>query len=211
MARVVVFDFDGVLVPSNRLKRDAFLTLFPPAGQAVVRALLAQAPEMSRSQVVGAVLRALGEEPEPARVAELADRYDRLVQTGIAELGVAPSVRALLGTLRNTAVLYANSGTPEPSVRATVDRLGLASFFAGVFGGPATKESNLARIVAAERVAPRDVVVVGDGESDRRAAAALGCRFVGLATDGNAWENAPGFIVLHDLAGLPPLLEEWRE
>jgi phosphoglycolate phosphatase-like HAD superfamily hydrolase len=54
-------------------------------------------------------------------------------------------------------------------------------YFSGVYGAPASKVENLHKVRERNRWQEREMLVVGDGEDDRAAAAEIGCHFVGVA------------------------------
>jgi phosphoglycolate phosphatase-like HAD superfamily hydrolase len=207
MVQVVVCDFDGVIVDSNRLKHEAFFRLFPAEVAPIVDEVLAAAREQSRYEIIGRILTRAGGSADPGTVASLAELYDRDVTAGVRAIGLPPGVRETLADLATRYQLYLNSSTPEDSLRRTVDDLGIGELFLDERGGPASKLDNLSSILAAAEAVGEEVVVVGDGESDLTAARACGCLFVGIRNDYNRW--LPGdFPLIADLTDLPALLPQ---
>lgn len=182
MIRVIIFDFDGVIVDSNRLKREAWFKLFPERKKI---------PQGTRFEALRAIFTELGKPNDEieALVTEYAERYNRMVQKGIAEIGLIPEAKEVLGDLASRYALYLNSATPSDALRETVENLGLGRFFKRVFGAPPSKISNLKNIIEIEGVKEREVVFVGDGESDYEAARACGISFVGIKNDFNNWND----------------------
>ncbi len=209
MVRVVVCDFDGVVVDSNRLKHEMFFRLFPAEEGPVVERVLAEAREETRVEIIRRILSAAGGRVDPEQVAALAAAYDREVTASIRAIGPRPGVRETLAGLARRYEVSLNSTTPEVSLRRTVADLGLEGLFRQVRGAPASKPDNLASIMAAAEAAGDEVVVIGDGESDLTSARAHGCRFVGIPNEFNRWDGA-GFPVIADLTALPDLLSRLR-
>jgi phosphoglycolate phosphatase-like HAD superfamily hydrolase len=209
MVRVVVCDFDGVVVDSNRLKHEAFVRLFPAEMRPVVDGVLAEAREQSRIEIIGRILTGARGRADPETVASLAEDYDREVTASIRAIGVRPGVRETLADLTQRYQVYLNSTTPEASLRRTVTALGLAGFFRDVRGGPASKLDNLSSIMVTAQAAGADVVVVGDGESDLASARARGCVFVGIPNEFNGWVTAD-FPLIADLTALRGVLSHLR-
>ena len=80
---------------------------------------------------------------------------------------------------------YINSATPQPPLVQVVEALGWSRYFRQVLGGGEAddKRLNLEAIAHAEGLGlgrATQLVHVGDGDNDCRAAAAFGCRFVGV-------------------------------
>ena len=201
MIKVVVFDFDGVIVDSNALKDRALFTLFadhPRVTEELVRDVylhnVGTRFDILRDVFVRAGTPA-GEIEQ--RVREYALRYDDMVQRGIAERGLAAGARETLEALSADRCLYVNSATAHEPLQATVERLGIRPYFRDVFGMPPAKEKNLQAILGREGVDPGEAVVIGDGEGDWRSARACGTRFIAVASgfhDWNIYED--GFPVI---------------
>ena len=190
--KVIVFDFDGTLIDSNRLKHDAFLKLFPDdthhAG--AVREVLAQIGEASRYDIIEKILVRL--DNRPGDVNELADRYNAIVLDGAMRCAEIPGAELTLKSLVEKFRLYVSSTTPESPLQEIICFRGWTGYFAGIFGYPRKKSETLRRILEMEDVDAKAALVVGDGQSDREAARENGCHFLHIdATfDFNNFQNA---------------------
>lgn len=210
--QAVVFDFDGVIVQSNALKRRAFYDIFPVEAAGAVDAVLAAHREKSRFAIIALILAAWrpGEHAPEAvdapAVAGLAADYNRIVEQGAVDCPLIPGAGETLASLAGRLPLYIASATPQEPLRRIVAARGLAGRFRRVLGAPASKQDNLAAVVA--EVGPADsaaVVMVGDGRSDLRAAQALGCSFIGID---NEFGTLRGLAPLRpDLIGLAAEIE----
>jgi phosphoglycolate phosphatase-like HAD superfamily hydrolase len=182
---VVVFDFDGTLVMSNQLKYDAYFALFPAdAGhRRTIRDVLSRQYEESRFVILDSIVAATGSTPSRAGdrrdlVARLAGEYGRIVTEGAKTCPERPGAGALLRELAATVPLYLASTTPETALREILEHRGWLGFFRAVHGYPTRKTDALRRTFADERIIPSDALLVGDGDSDRRAADEAGCVFL---------------------------------
>lgn len=113
-----------------------------------------------------------------------------------------PGASALLSHLSKHGIrCYVNTATPQGLVDKIVDSLGWRQWFEGVFGAPGNKEHHLETIAVKEKIkdVSTQLVHVGDGENDRRAAAEIGCIFVGVAPDGNSQFNGPTYATVTDM------------
>lgn len=184
--RAVVFDYDGTLVDSNELKVRAFYDLFPEECAGTIRAVLATDREQSRFTILAKIVETVGPAAEIApRVAQLAERYNDIVQTGAATCAVFPGVVDLLERLAEHRPLYVSSGTPEQPLRAIIAARGWTRYFRGIYGYPRPKAEVVRGIAAAEGLTPAQVLVVGDGASDRTAAEETGAQF--FSVTGPEW------------------------
>ena len=182
--QVIVFDYDGTLVASNAIKREAFSAIF--AGQeTVVSDVLRRNPSGTRWDTIRASLLesdarlATQTETLKVKVEELALQYDRIATEGAATCPERPGASEGLEWLKGKLPLYLLSATPQPSLECIVARRGWTTCFRAVRGVPAaTKADVLKEFAAAENVHVRDVLMVGDSEIDRDAAYAAGTAYI---------------------------------
>ncbi len=195
--KVIVFDFDGTLIDSNRLKYDAFFELFANTQDHVqtIQNVLSEKKEQSRYIILEEILRQLGhKQPDgiKKKVKMLADRYNERVVAGAKTCSEMPGAGNMLRSLSWRYRLYISSTTPEEPLKEIVLFRGWAQLFEDIFGYPRRKPETIQHIFKRENVTGSEVLVVGDGESDRQSAAENGCHFAHIT------EN----FRLKDLAGV---------
>ncbi len=208
-ARAVVFDFDGVIVESVEAKTAAFLTLFadrPDLHDAIRRHHLEHLGR-SRHEKLAWIHRALLRDPLDADGLErLAERFSALVFEATVACPPVPGALETLAALAAAGLpAFVASGTPEHELRAIVERRGLAPRFAGVWGSPTPKPQILWRILAERALRPEELILVGDGVSDLRAAREVGVPFALRETEAQA--DLLGDLPVPRVADLFPLLE----
>jgi phosphoglycolate phosphatase-like HAD superfamily hydrolase len=183
----IAFDFDGVLVDSNAIKRQTFYDVLGRRGVAsdLIATCLETRSAGDRRDVIASVVAAQG--VRGRRAAELVEEwvgeYSRLCEDRIASCPEVPGATRVLRTLSAGLPLYVNSATPRDALDAVVARRAWRQFFREVFGRPAGKRENLERIIAAEHLSPFEVLFVGDRQSDQAAASEAGCAFMGVVSD----------------------------
>jgi len=211
MVKALVFDFDGVIVDSNRVKRDAWFSIFE-SSEEVSRALVEDALQHTAGDRFD-ILRYIFSKPgyEPGQVALLVDeyahRYDTEVKKGIFGVGVSRSVFDTLRQLKEKYKLYINSATPEEALEETVKRLELDTLFESILGTPSSKEENLKKVMERENVASTELIFIGDGEGDRDAAVSIGCQFIGIANEWNEWKGE-SFRTVNEFSELPTVISQ---
>jgi phosphoglycolate phosphatase len=180
--KVMVFDFDGTLVESNQLKYEAYLQLFPAdeRHQTIIRSVLAESVETSRYENIAEILKQLGEDADELteKVNILAQCYSNVVTAGAKTCAECPGAEQLLQQLSVKYSLYLSSTTPETDLRDIVSFRKWDRYFKEIFGYPHKKAETLREIGQREHICASEVLVVGDGDSDRVAAAAVGCHFL---------------------------------
>jgi phosphoglycolate phosphatase-like HAD superfamily hydrolase len=181
--KVIVFDFDGTLIDSNLLKYDAYFKLFQldEHHTRTIREVLSKIYEQSRFVILEEIVRRLNPKDESElspEVNELAERYNDIVLAGAKICPQMPGAKSALKSLSRRYRLYVSSTTPDSALKEIIRYRGWYSFFEDIFGYPHQKTATLKNIIAREMVQPTEVLVIGDGESDRISALQAGCAFV---------------------------------
>ena len=213
MIRLVLFDFDGTLVDSNALKRACMRAIVAdlPGGLAALEK--ARRLGGNRYRLFAEAARLLDPCGEPSAIARrgraLAAAYTRCCARAIAAAPERRGARAALAALKARGIkIWVNSATPHSDLLAIVRGRGLLAWLDGVLGGPASKTANLRAALAAEGVAPRQALLVGDGPDDLEAARALGTLFVAITAENRLAGKGP--FAMRDLARLPALVDRIR-
>jgi len=198
--KVIVFDFDGVLVDSNQLKYDAWFEIFNESEFAKknLQKVLEKMREATRFEILSVVSKLLRIESEERAfwVQRYAELYNRAVQSRISSGGLRLGLVDLLQNLILHYNLYISSATPEIPLLETVKELGIFSYFKSVLGSPLSKDERLLKIIQQENCCAKEVLVVGDGEGDRNSAFNNGCQFIGLINDFNEWKKTDQNLIL---------------
>ena len=179
--KVVVFDFDGTLVESNKLKYDAYFELFPRDAyhNGIIRNVLSESFEESRYSILEKILKVVDPDANDLQetVHSLASRYNVIVVEGAKTCPECPDAERLLQRLSPYYPLYLSSTTPEAALCEIIRFRGWSRYFKNIFGYPRRKQETLRDILREEQLRPSQMLVVGDGESDRVSAEDAGCNF----------------------------------
>eukprot|EP00420_Gonyaulax_spinifera_P015345 CAMPEP_0197895338 /NCGR_PEP_ID=MMETSP1439-20131203/37049_1 /TAXON_ID=66791 /ORGANISM="Gonyaulax spinifera, Strain CCMP409" /LENGTH=242 /DNA_ID=CAMNT_0043515765 /DNA_START=43 /DNA_END=771 /DNA_ORIENTATION=- len=196
-AGVVCFDFDDTLVLSEATKDAHFCTVarehHGEAGDALMATLTGDRFERFNryaEEVASRGIPCLDAAPGAEQVSgrALVEQYSQEIADIVGcRCSEVPGASAALDALQAEGVrIYLNSATPHEDLLLAVQSRGWSTRFAGVMGRPAgvpaevSKVTNLRRILQETGVPAEQVVMVGDGESDRVGAAQVGCPFVGV-------------------------------
>lgn len=173
---LLVFDFDGTLVDSNVIKREAYFEAV--AAQPKLRALLDGVMTRGAAGDRRAIFTLLATEAGDAALADaLVARYTVICRDAVfARLADGWAADFLDRLAVRGHRVYVNSATPADALGEILDASGLVSRLAGYRGGFGRKTANLRSILADEDA--NAAIVVGDGEDDARSAAECGCPFL---------------------------------
>lgn len=182
--RAVLFDFDGVVVQSERLHMKTFLQLLEPYGVKVAEERWYREFAGTGSRHIFEVL--CSEFRVPEDVGALVERRKKIYEAHVraGELKETPGVRQFLLLLREKGVKAAIvSGSHRTNVAVALAVLGLEGMFELIVSGddlPQRKPDPEPFLRAARKlgVRPSECVAVEDSPSGSRAALAAGMRLV---------------------------------
>lgn len=205
--QAIIFDFDGVIVESGKIKTQAFAELYRPYGEDVVNAVVqfhTQNGGMSRYRKFRHFQEHLLNEPPLTEAQEKALdlRFSELVVEAVIAAEAVPGAMELIRQQSVRIPLFVASGTPETELKVIVERRGLTRYFTGVRGAPAVKKALIADILSAHALKAESVLMIGDAMADLEGAEANDTAFLGRVhpDDPNPF---PAYVeIVPDLRGL---------
>lgn len=187
MLKAIVFDFDGTLLESADIKTDAFATLFRKFHEHLDEILnyhLAHAG-ISRYVKFRTIYRDILKRPLSSSEEQgLADSFRELVLDKMAACPLVPGAEEFLRKASDRYQCFIASGAPDKELCDVVTQRGLAGYFVGMHGSPATKPDIIRSIRAQCHLKPAEMLCIGDALSDLQGAEAEGVPFVGRVHDG---------------------------
>lgn len=212
-----MFDFDGAIIDSNRMKYGAFFQIFSSDRrfEKIVKQTLADYREQSRFHIIKQVLLKFQKERGieftdlDEKIVHYAEKYNTIVEKGAIECDEIKGAGESLKALSTRFSLYIDSSTPLDSLKRIILKRSLMGFFKDIYGAPKSKIENLSEILEKEKISGSEALVVGDGQSDLEAAQRFGCKFIRIR---NSFNNFTGrdFNVLDDLRDLPNLVHAFK-
>jgi phosphoglycolate phosphatase-like HAD superfamily hydrolase len=188
--KAFVFDFDGTLVHSNKIKREAFYRLSEEVVRRrdVVNQVLDSIPEGSRFEIIERIYHAIGQNSGAVSTREkiklAVEKYNREVRDEILACQELTGATELLYQLhRRGKAVYISSNTPKEFLPDLISARKWDAFLEGIFGFPEKKTESLQHILLSMQLYPSEVLVVGDGTSDENSAMETGCLFYKIRND----------------------------
>ncbi|NRF33151.1 HAD family hydrolase [Vibrio coralliilyticus] len=185
--KVVVFDFDGTLVQSNQVKREAYYHAFPASERyrTNITQILKEFPELNRYDTIEKIIALTGDDLSSQ---EVVDTYNKLVLEGVIGALELDFAARVLEFLRASGVnLYLSSNTPLDVLDKIISARNLKHYFCDISGYPSKKSDFLGKLIANNKFLASEYLVVGDGNSDRLSASTNGAHF--FYVDSNSLEN----------------------
>lgn len=215
----LVFDCDGVVLDSNRIKTDAFRIAALPWGAKLADALVAHHVAnggISRHRKFAYFLESIVPSFSPSAVPgidgpgldELLASYALAVRGGLMACDVAEGLEDLRANTPNARWCIV-SGGDQAELREIFSARGLDLFFdGGIFGSPDSKDVILGREIEIGSIhAP--ALFLGDSRYDYQAAQRAGIDFVFISqwTEVADWQEFASQNKLRAIASLPDLLD----
>ena len=180
--RVVIVDFDGVILESNGLKTEGFARVFadfPQHADAMMAFHHANVSMSRYDKFQHLVTQRLGRPADDPLVADLAGRFSAVMMRLIEECPLVPGALEFLAEVSSRVPLFVSSMTPHAELVAILERRGLASSFTGIYGYPPWPKRDVIANVLAERSVPAgEALFVGDSAGDQRVARDAGVEFL---------------------------------
>jgi phosphoglycolate phosphatase-like HAD superfamily hydrolase len=180
---VWVFDCDGVILDSNKVKTEAFYdAVIKDHGADHAQALVDYHKfngGISRyKKFEWFLVEHLGRELDPKYHAELCQKYAMLVRDQLLSVPMTEGALPLLQHLkRSGSLVFIASGGPQDELRDIFKTRGIAQYFKEIFGSPTDKITILATL-AQQNVDLRQGVFIGDANADFKAAQSQEMDFV---------------------------------
>src|SRR5690554_1762432 len=212
----LVFDCDGVVLDSNKVKTEAFYRSTLPYGEAAAQAMVdyhVANGGVSRYKKFAHFLEQISPnlapndaEQQSPDLEALLQAYAGYVRDGLLGCAMAPGLEALREQTPNARWLIV-SGGDQAELRDVFASRGIAEWFdGGIFGSPDTKDEILARELASVNI-QQPALFLGDSKYDYQAASAAGLDFVFLSgwsevADWEAWVSANGLAHVNSVQSL---------
>lgn len=182
--QAIIFDFDGVVVESGKIKTQAFADLYRPYGEDIAAAAVAyhqQNGGLSRYHKFRYVQQHLlgGAPLTPEAERKLDQQFSELVVEAVIACNAVPGATEFIKQHWKKMPLFVASGTPEVELKRIVEKRHLASYFVEVRGAPTTKQTLVAEILSKHALNPDKVLMIGDALVDYESAQANGIAFLG--------------------------------
>lgn len=212
--RAIVFDFDGVILESAEVKTEAFAELYKDHGPDVVARVrehhLANMGVSRFKKFEWIAENILGAALTSEHSSLLGSRFTELVLQKVLASPFVPGADAAVEQLATTHPLFVASGTPDAELKMIVERRKLTRWFREVHGTPREKPAILRDLMGRHQLTAAEILFVGDGLSDHKAATEVGTEF--LARDTSAlhdeWMRL-GVCRCNDLYDLAKVVAAW--
>ena len=183
--KVMIFDFDGVIIDSMGVKIDEYSNLFSQFTK----------DESTLNKIVGIYKNSIGVPRETTfkkvfieifnksisnrEIRQLSQQYSQAIFRRLADFKPLNGFLEYL-TIHKKINKYIISGAPHSDITCLVDKFKLLKHFKSVKGGPLVKKDEIIDVKILEKVKGEEIIYFGDQKNDYIAAKAAEIRFVGI-------------------------------
>lgn len=185
--RVVITDFDGVILESEKAKDKAFHSFFEQFPEHIAREIFSfhmSNKKISRYDKLNHLFNNILPAPPPVQKQKrLKEILDEMILSHVCEANEIPGANDFLKQAKGYNIpVYVVSGTPFEQLRLVLKEKRLLSFFKHVFGG-ASKPDTIKEIINAEKVNNSQTFYAGDLIYDQQAADEVKTPFIGIGEE----------------------------
>lgn len=187
-AKIIFWDFDGVIKESVSVKSDAFEKLFQPFGIEIAKKVKRHHEKnggMSRYKKLPIYLDWAGKESSESLVSEYEKKFSDLV---INEVINSPWVSGVLEYLKihaNKQKFFIVTATPHQEILLILKELQIKELFEEVIGSPISKQVAISQLINKYSVSTDEAIMIGDSSNDYYAAIENEVQFILRKTEFN--------------------------
>jgi len=199
-AKVIFWDFDGVIKESVNVKTLAFQKLFVEYGFEVSEKIRLHHEEnggMSRFEKIPIYMEFANLKPTDEKVNWLSKKFSNLVLEDVVSSPWIPGAETYIRSNTNQQIFIVVSATPTEELMEIIDRLNLKSSFESIFGAPVSKTESIKASLNRLSISAADAVMIGDASADLEAATLNKVPFILRRHSSNTKlaESFPGIII----------------
>jgi phosphoglycolate phosphatase-like HAD superfamily hydrolase len=174
-AKLLFWDFDGVIKESVEVKTQAFFQLFETFGKMVTEKVCKHHEAhggMSRFDKLPIYLQYAGLERNQSTVSEYCEQFSQRVLQGVIDAPWVAGVEQYIRNNSNQQAFILVSATPQDELEQILYVLDLTTCFAEVYGAPIRKQDAIGKTLIERGIEARDCLMIGDAQADLYAAEA---------------------------------------
>jgi len=182
-----MFDFDGTLVDSNEIKREAFFTVSDHISSSpkIMFEILNMTDLGDRYDIFNRYSKRLNEEFEFLVDEDfLVEKYSAICEENVSLAESILGFDSLLNFLKKTDIkVIISSATPTIALKKIIINRKIDHFFDHIYGSPESKVEHIKKVIKDYNISPKEILYVGDSEVDMQASLISGSFFIGVGND----------------------------
>ncbi|MGK5091530.1 HAD hydrolase-like protein [Deltaproteobacteria bacterium TL4] len=180
--KVILLDFDGVIIESVGIKDWAFEELYrgyPQHLSQIMEYHLSHNATIRFTKFHYIAEHILKERYDITKEQKLSKKFSDLVFRRIVQCPLVKGAKEFLDDFSEKVPLYLISISPEEELSKVLDERKLKKYFQQVYANPIKKSEVFQSILSQKGLTPLDAVYIGDTPEDYQAAVSTGIPFIG--------------------------------
>lgn len=207
--KVIILDFDGVIVQSNNIKHQAFSEIFKnyPDHYETIMKYHFEHNHVPRQAKFKYFFEHVLKQPYSSQdINKMVLNFTELTRDKIINCPYVKGAVEFLDYFYKKIPLYVASATPHDELNVIIKARGLSSYFKEIYGAPVKKTEMFKDILINEKIYPNELLFTGDSIEDYNAALEMKINFIAIACDNN-FKEIP-IKKFKDLSGVEVFLRE---
>ena len=185
MIKNILFDFDGVILDSMKIRTDGFREIFSSFQKKDVDLLVDfhnKNGGLSRYVKIEYFFkRILNEDIDTQKINEIAERFSEIMRYKLIDksLLIEPTINFIYKNYK-AFNFHIVSGSDQDELRFLCDKLKLREYFISIFGSPTVKDDLVANIIKSHKYKKSETIIIGDSINDFHSAEKNKIKFFGF-------------------------------
>jgi len=192
-AKIIFWDFDGVIKDSVDVKTQAFQKMFEPFGTDVIKQVTTHHKQnggISRFIKIPLYLESYaGQKINDEMIAEYLEIFSNMVLRRVIDSPWIPGVLDIIKKKDSTQIFVMVTGTPENEICIILKKLKINHYFDIICGSPNKKETIIKSTLNSTGISADDCILFGDSYTDFYAAKTNDVPFVYVKSSSNEDER----------------------
>ena len=188
------YDFDGTIVHSNEIKYSAYEQVLCGNKSLLIKLnnIIRKNHDLDRY----GIFKKLCDEEKKLDYNSVLQKYNKICHSNIiASKKICGVENFLEKANKNNKINVINSATPIEPLKKIIDCMDFKKDIHYIYGRPNSKVINLTLAIKKFSVKESEVLIIGDGESDRDCAENLNCDFIALDNSFSKFKRKPSYII----------------
>lgn len=211
MIKTIIFDFDGVILDSNRIKEDAFAELYKDYGSIVRKKVVEYhkknlgMPRYDKFRFYNKNY--LKDKESLEDIENLSLKFSKIIYKKIINVNFILGAYEFISQNFRNYKFHISSATPDKELIRICKKRKIDKYFVSINGSTFTKKDHIKKIINSNKIRLNEIVYIGDSINDFLAAKSFDINFIKIGKKDNGI-NYKKIFFLKNLLNLSKLINE---
>jgi HAD superfamily hydrolase (TIGR01549 family) len=180
--KAIIFDFDGVIIDSVNIKDKAFKEIVKDNTKKIRDSFFRYHKKnlgISRQVKFKYLLKNLLKKKFTKNNIDMLSKvFNELILKKILRLKFNSGVLKFFNRNKKKYLFFISSGTPQKELDYILKKKKINKYFKNIYGSPKSKTEHIKKIIKNHKLLKKNIIFIGDGESDLKAAFKANVEFI---------------------------------